>query len=477
MGLGNLIIAVILTNVFFSFFPFLKIDLSQGKVHSLSPASKEIIKNLDDVVTVKVYASENLPNNIRPLLKNLKTILEEFGRINRDKFIVEYFDPTKDQSAKSDADSYGIQQLQFSSLKSDKFEVSNGYFGLVLLYGSKKVVLPVAGDVGNMEYYIDSSIKRVLRNEMPEIALYEDSLQETELQYLRKYLEGNYKVTDVQLKNDLNLPERADSLVIVGLKDKLNGNNLTKIKEWTEKQKGLIAFLDRISLSKSLQGTAIEETGLEQIFKDKGMDLQTNLIVDESSTYANFQTQNGQFAVQYPLWLQIRPENINKSVPAVSGVNSLIMPWTSSLNLSGDAKELISSSHNSLVLNDFSGLSPTVEFPKQYTGKFTVGAINTNGVKLALIGNSNFIKDQYVAGNSQNLYLTLNMIDYFSQDPTLLSIRSKNLSNSPLINVNDNIKAILRWGNIVLPVFILIITAAIAHFIRKKNNKIWNYEN
>ncbi len=480
MSATNIIIVVVLINIFLSFYPFLKIDLSKEKIHSLSPTTKNIVKGLDDIVTIKVFASEDLPTNLKPMASNLKTILEEFSRLNRNRFKVQYFDPAKNLSAKDEADKLGIQKLQFSSLKSDKYEVSTGYFGLAIFYGSKKVILPVAGDVDNMEYFIDSGVKRILRKETPEIALYEDNKDsQTQLQYLRKFLSADYTVDEVQqINGEQKLPEKADLLVIVGQKNKLDNAGLTKLKDWVNNKKGLIAFIDKVSLNQSLQGTVNADSGLESIFKEKGMDVQTNLVVDESSTYANFQSQNGQFAVQYPLWVQIRPENINKNVPAVSGVNELIMPWTSSINISNGAKELFSSSQNSLTINDFSSLLPTMQFPKQYTGKKTIGAINTDGVKMALIGNSNFIKDQYVTGSSQNLYLALNMVDYFSQDASLLSIRSKSLDSNPLKNISDNSKSIIRWTMVFLPVILLILTAVAANIIRKKNNRIWSlYEN
>jgi ABC-type uncharacterized transport system involved in gliding motility auxiliary subunit len=473
----NVIIAVVLINVVLSFYPFLKLDLSQNKVHSLSPTSKDIVKKLDDIITIKVFASQDLPTNIKPIAGNLKTILEEFSRLNRGKFRVQYLDPSKDQAASEEAVKLGIQQLQFSSMKSDKFEVSTGYLGLAIIYGDKRVVLPVAGDVGNLEYFIDSGIKQALRKTVPSVAIAEPgAISNTGIQYFRKYLEQNYKIESVSLNGDSKIPTDADSLVIVGNPGKIDDKGVAKIKEWVDSNKGLIAFIDGVTVTPNLQGETNPDTGLEPLLKDKGIDLQKDLILDANSAYANFNTKNGAFLVQYPYWIKIRPENVNNSIPAVSGINSVMIPWSSSLKLSGEAKSLLSSSDKSIVTSDFSSLTPSnSDFIGQVeNSKQIIGAINTsNNNKIAVIGNSNFIKDQFLGESQQNLYLALNMVDYFSQDQSLLTIRSKELVTNPIMSVNDNLKQIIRWTNVVLPIAVLAGFALGVNFVRKKKNNTW----
>ena len=54
---------------------FVKIDLTQEKIHELSPGTEKILKELDDVVSVKFFLSENLPPKLLPLKDKLGLLL------------------------------------------------------------------------------------------------------------------------------------------------------------------------------------------------------------------------------------------------------------------------------------------------------------------------------------------------------------------------------------------------------------------
>jgi hypothetical protein len=468
----NLIIAVVLINIFLSFYPFLKIDLSQGKIHSLSTTSKTTIKKLDDVVNVKVYMTSDLPPEIKPTATNLKAILADFQRLNKSKFRVTYLDPSKSEDIKLEAEKAGIRAIQFSSIKNDKFEAQGGYLGLVLNYNSKQQVLPIAGDVSNLEYFIVSEIKKIISKTTPIVAIVQDNTNET--QYFRKFLEKIYTVKDVKIDGDEKLPEEAQTLLIVGRKTKIDDKGLVKIKDWVKNGKGLIVFMGKVEVSQSMTGQKNEDTGLENILKDNGMEIENKLVFDSTDgAVANFKSNNGSFLSQYPYWIQIRPENINKSIPVVSGISSLIMPWASPIDLKGSAVSLFTSSKNSVKTDNFADLSPLVVKNQEIknTKKEVLGAMNTKEIKIAVVADDNFIKDQFVVNSQQNLYLALNLTDYFSQDSSLLSIRSKSIKMSPLISTTDNFKLIIKIVNIALPIVLLVGTVIIFNFRRNENNK------
>lgn len=470
----NLITAIVLLNVVLSFYPFLRIDLSQNKIYSLSEATKKIVRELDDIINIKVFLTADLPPEARPVAANLKTVLEECARLNPKRLKIEYKDPSKDEKVKEEAERAGISPLQFSSIKGDKFEMQNGYFGLTINYGAKQEVMPVAGDVGNLEYFLMSGIKKVSQKETPTVLL-ADGIGQQETKYLRKYLANDYLVEEVELKDEIKLNDKADSLMMIGQKTKLSDKILGVIKDWVAKKKGLIVFLDKISVNGQMAGEKIADTGLESILKDKGMEIENKLIVDKSAAIANFRTPNGAFITQYPYWLQIRPENIDRNSPVVSGINSLMIPWASPIKLDGNAKPLYTSSELSLTTDSFTDLSPMNKnnVISGETNKEVVGAINVDGAKVVLVADSDMIRDQFVANNEQNLTLALNLVDYFSQDPRLMLIRSKTLRNNSLIPVGDRIKMMIKAGTLSSPVLALLIIGAVSSLLRKKKNGEW----
>ena len=57
-------------------FVFHRFDLTSEKRYSLSPATKDLLKNLDDVVLVKVYLEGEFPAGFRRLRNETKEMLD-----------------------------------------------------------------------------------------------------------------------------------------------------------------------------------------------------------------------------------------------------------------------------------------------------------------------------------------------------------------------------------------------------------------
>jgi len=473
----NLIIALAALNGLLAWLPKISLDVSGNKLNSLSEASKNIIGELDDVVNVKVFVTGDLPAAIKPVANDMKTILESMARLNRQKLRISYLDPGNDEKAREEAVKYGIQPLQFSSIKSDKFEVQNGYFGLVMLYGDKEEVLPVADDVGNLEYFTVSGIKKLTEPSMETVALAEglSGNTGTEIQYLRKYLEKSFLIDEVDLSNNDNLPEEAKTLLIAGINNTVDNNKAEKIAEWVEKGKGLIVFVDKIAVGANLTAAKLPETGLEKIFEDKGIKTGEGLVVDEAATVANFNSQNGAFLVAYPYWPEIDIERINGEIPALSGINSLMTAWVSPVEISGKAKIMFASSQKSAIDDSLEDLSPLSKktIGDRELSSYPLAAINIDEGKVALIGDADMIRDNFVANNQGNLVMALNLVDYFSQDSELMSIRTKSLRNFPLKSVSDGEKNIIRTINLAAVVILIGLAYVIFDWQRKGKIRKW----
>ncbi len=469
----NLIAVVVVINILLSFAPNVRLDLTNNKIHSLSKTSELTLQKLEDVVNVKVYISSELPPEIKPLADNLKLTINEFESINPGKFKVTYLDPLKSESVRSEAEKNGIQPLQFSNIKSDKFEVSNGYFGLVMTYGDKKEVLPVAGDVGNLEYFLVTGIRRLVNNKSTGVllAINEDNA-DNGYQLLNEYMGKVYKTTEINLGEEVKLTEENEVMVIVNPQTDLVKNK-EAISLWLKQGKGLVFFADQIGVDVAMGSKQNPIEGWKSLFKEYGIEYGDKMLVDQSSTLANFRGQKGNFLTQYPFWIQIRTENINNTLPILSGVTSLMVPWTTGLSVSGQARPLFSSSSQSQAVDGALDVSPysKVSWESGKMKKTVVGAINTEGVRLAVIADSDMLRDQFLRNNQQNLVLALNLTDYFSQDKSLMEIRSKNVKSSPLKPVEEMVRLAVKGGLIVSPLLLTLLVAGAAKIVRNKNQK------
>jgi ABC-type uncharacterized transport system involved in gliding motility auxiliary subunit len=456
---------VVVVNVLVNLMPVGKLDLTKGKVHTLTAATRRMIRELDDIVTVRVYQSQELPSEVRPITLDLKTILDEFGQINKKRLKIVYLDPSKDDSAKTEAERLGIQPLQFSSIKSDKLEVSSGYLGLSISYGNKQEVLPVAGDVDNLEYLLVAAVKRLTQKDKAKVMLANGAL---DLSLFEKYLKTNYEVVNVNLDDDKT--ELEGKVLIIAGDVKISDKIKDKIGGWQEKGNGLVVFWDKVKVDNNMLATTIENKQLEEILAWANMEVEKNLIVDPSSVLASFRTNNGSFLVQYPYWLQVRPENINYQIPAMSGISSLMIPWASSIKIDQRAISLFKSSSKSQQQSNFGNLSPTNKTQIEgEVGSQTLGAINTETkYKTALVADVNLIEDQFVGSNQQNLVLALNLVDHLSLDDSLLTIRSKQLQTYPIRLVDDRVKQVIKIANLISPVVILGVIFVVTQTRRKR---------
>jgi ABC-type uncharacterized transport system involved in gliding motility auxiliary subunit len=473
----NFILIIIAVNIFGGYYPFWKIDISQGKVHSLSTVTKQSLKDLDDILSIKLFITDDLPAEAKPTADNLKTIIKEFQRANRSKVKVEYLDPTKDSKAEEEAINLGIQPLQFSSIKSDKFEVSQGYLGLTIEYGGKQEVVPVAGDVNNIEYILMSSILRLDNKEEAKIAIANNNSNQEGAALLDQFLERSYVVEKVNLNEDFKIASDAASLVIVGDPNKLDDKAATKIENWINSGRGLIAFTGKVDVDQQMMPKKRAEGGLNEVFKKFGINVEPKLVADQSSAVANFRTSNGAFLSQYKYWPLVRPENVDHTMPITSGISSLLLPWSSPIKVSGNARPIVSSSQYAVLDESLTDISPKAEINTDKEGeKYCLAAVNTDKVKLAVVGNSQFVDDQFIYNNQQNLGFALNLIDYFSSNSKLLEIRSKNIVSSPLLPVNDKVKIFIRVINLALPIVLVAILAVGYTIFRKRKNQKWYEE-
>ena len=92
----TLILAVILLINFVAGYINIKIDLTKEKRFSLSPVSKEILKNLNDVICIKIYLDGKLSIPYKKFKRNIEDKLEEFKVYGKGNLVYSFIDPLKD---------------------------------------------------------------------------------------------------------------------------------------------------------------------------------------------------------------------------------------------------------------------------------------------------------------------------------------------------------------------------------------------
>ena len=106
---------------------FIRLDLTDNKIYSLSTSSKSVVEKIDDPFTIKMYFSDQLPGQYGNNRRYLQDILEEYSAYSSGNLRFEFYIPESDEKLAEDAQKYGIQPVQLQVIENDKVEIKKPY--------------------------------------------------------------------------------------------------------------------------------------------------------------------------------------------------------------------------------------------------------------------------------------------------------------------------------------------------------------
>ena len=140
---------------------FFRLDLTSPKSYSLSQSSKELVKNLEEPLSVKVFFSENLPSPYNTVEQYLKDILVEYKGSANKNFSYEFFDMSKAENEEL-ASSYRIRQKQIQEVKDNEVGFKNVFMGLALVYADSIEVLDDLVSPDGLEYRLSTTMSKMI---------------------------------------------------------------------------------------------------------------------------------------------------------------------------------------------------------------------------------------------------------------------------------------------------------------------------
>ena len=88
-----------------------RLDLTDEKLYTLSPSTEAILSDLDDVLTLHLYASKDLPTHVSLVRRDVGDFLEDLGA-QSDRVRVVHSFPDEDDDAEAWAQQIGIQPVE-----------------------------------------------------------------------------------------------------------------------------------------------------------------------------------------------------------------------------------------------------------------------------------------------------------------------------------------------------------------------------
>ncbi len=491
---------------------FGRLDLTKNNLFTLSDASKNLVKNLDDKLTVKAYFTEELPapyNNIR---RSVLDQLNEYKAYSKGNLQFEFIDPTGEKG-EQEAQQQGIQPVQVQVIDNEQMQVKKAYMGLVLLYEDKKEVLPVIQNTSTLEYDLSSTIKRLTSRDQKKIAFLagqgEPVLQE--LQRAQQLLSKQYNVQTVDISKGQPLGPDIAALIVMGPKNEFSEHVKYLLDQYIMNG-GKVAFLlNKVDADLQQRFGRVVDLKLEDMLENYGLRINPDLIRDAQCAPISIVQQEGGYSIQSQVQFPFIPvvNTVNKENMIVKSLQSIVMYFVSSIDTTNLASKglkgeiLLYSSKQSGRQTQVFFFDPMAKYTREmfneqhiplaavvsgrfksfYAGKPvpTDSAANPMGSILAttdqspetriiLVGDGDFAKDQFMGGRD-NLTFFANMVDYLVDDAGLISIRSKDVSLPPLEQVSDGTKKAYKFGNMLLPALLVVGFGIVRWRMRKAKRK------
>ena len=339
LQVGTVVIVAIavVANLFGGYIPG-RLDLTAENLYTLSDGTRHILRGLDDVVTITLYTSEELPAQVRPLARDINDVLRDFDRYGGGDVQVVRKHPDESEEATQEAQQLGIRPVQFNVVRREELQLKQGWMGIAIRYAGESEVIPFVGDTGNLEYELAANIWRLTRESAPKVAFISGQGEKTPADYrsFNQALREAYEVSTVDLAPsdsaaDVSIDPDLDAVIVAGPKQPLQPRARRMLRGYLEGD-GRILYLGagadinlRFLFASEVLDSALDFTQTlgVRVNGDLVYDLQSNEAISVPGEVFNY-------VVPYPFWVRALP--LHEDHPITRGINSVFLPWPSSLD-------------------------------------------------------------------------------------------------------------------------------------------------
>lgn len=509
---GCAILVTLLVVNFFGSRHFARLDLTANREYTLASATKETLRGLKDVVTIREYFSKDLPPQLTPIKRGVTDILGEYQRYGSENIQIEVLDPQADPQTEREVMILGINPLEVNVVKKDKQELARVFMGLVLLYGDDKEVIQVdpREPTRHLEEWITGGIVKLTRDKQPKIGWAAPATRPegSGFNIARKFLEERYGVETVDAKSPQLDPTKLDTVVLVSPQEATPEFRFA-LDQYLGAGGKVVLFLDRVQVEeRGFNGTK-QESGLESLLAAYGVQSTGKLVADASANYASFQSQMFTYTVPYPFWPALRGNGLDREHPVVSKLELLTLPWATTLDVASvpeglTAKVLARTSPKSGLLageppytldpesaasaipaSPGTGFPLIVEVEGKFPDAFAAGGLErpkavdgkpawprgeTPG-RLIVVGTAHLLEDRFVGQRqfAEGVAFFANVIDHCTIGDALIGIRSRPVTARPINrDFSEAQRALIRYVNLVGVPLIVVGVGLVMMLLRRK---------
>jgi gliding-associated putative ABC transporter substrate-binding component GldG len=500
---------------------FKRLDLSEGRIFSLYPASKRVVGDLNDTFLVKAYFSKDLPAPYNTNAKFVQDKLEEYRAYGKGRFRFEFVDPSDDAELEQEAQKHRIPPVQVQVLEQDQFQSKRAYMGLVFMYQDRQDAIPVVDNPLGLEYEITSTIKKLTsESEQLPVVGFLTGHQEpglNELNIVQQVFQKQYQIRAVDVSNGQRVADDVTVLVIASPRTRFTDWEKYAVDQFIMNG-GKVAFLiDKVNADLNTQRATPISLQMDEWLTNYGVMVANNLVGDiVNPGILSIQQQQGAFRmvsqVPFPFIPAFREFNrtnvMVKDLERVSLYFASVVDTSAAREQSLRVEPLFFSSEKSSVQERVFNINPTERWTAEQfdrgpqvmaavvSGSFTsyfkdkdVPAPNDTTEatpaledttltaspesRLVVIGDGEFFVDSKGGNDRDNLLFFQNMIDWLAQDEDLITIRSREVTDRSLRPISPPGRRFVKVAHIVgNPLLVVVIGIATWQIRRRRKVEI-----
>jgi len=314
-----------------------RVDLTDGRVYTLSPGTRAILGKLEAPVKIRFYytqGSNAVPVGLKTFARRVEDLLNEYKSAANGKVVIEKFNPEPDSDAEDSAALDGVEGQMTNT--GEKF-----YLGLAVSFLDQKAAIPVLAPDRErlLEYDITRAISQVTATKKPVVGVMSAlpvmgrplnpmiKQQPSEPWVLVTELKRIFDVRKVEL-NAQKIDDDIKVLLVIHPRDIPEATEYA-LDQFVLRGGKLIAFVDPYAyfdqqpdMQNPFGGSQAGQSTLYNLFKTWGVDVTLNKVV------ADLTFASGEGPRLLPTLLSLNAEALNQEDVVTSQVGTMLIPFS-----------------------------------------------------------------------------------------------------------------------------------------------------
>ncbi len=299
-----------LLNILGSFI-YTRLDLTSEQRHTLTDATINMVKELDDVVFVRVYLEGDFPADFRRLRNAVEERLSEIKAYAGSKIQYEFINPSENPNTELRQQTWqrlverGLEPTEITIQGKDALERKLIFPGAIISYKGKELPVQILrsqdrvpspemlnGSINNLEYNIANSIRRLTQPQAKKVGvlLGHGELDNLAIEDFTTAASDLYEIERVRIDSQLNALQPYQCLVIAKPDSQFSEKDKFIIDQFIMKGGKVLWCVDGIAASMdSLKGTnnmqtigVTKDLNLNDQLFSYGVRVESNLLIDRS---------------------------------------------------------------------------------------------------------------------------------------------------------------------------------------------------